>query len=119
MASEIERGPLREPARLSRELVALIKAVAAADAEREARVDGKLAELEAHIAESARLQQMIRGGSSRREARLRALEERVETLASEAPLPVAPRPLEIPRAREGQVAALNKLASRLTEIGDD
>lgn len=119
MASELDSGPLREPARLSRELLALIKAVAAADAEREARVEGKLAELEAHISESARLQRLIVGGTSRREARLRALEDRVETLSADAPHVIAPRPLDIPRRGGGEVAALDKLAIRLTEISED
>lgn len=119
MASELKRDPLGEPTRLSRELIALIKAVAVADAEREARVESKLAELEDHIAESVRLQQLITGGSSRREARLRAIENRVEAIEAEAPHVLPPRPLDIPRPSGGEVAALDKLATRLTEIGDD
>jgi hypothetical protein len=120
MASEPpDDSTLREPGQLSRELIALIRAVADADATREARIEERLAELGAHLEESRRLQQLITGGTSRREARLRALEDRVEALAAENPRAIPPRPLEIPRSRDGEVAALDKLAARLTEIGDD
>lgn len=85
------------PGRLSRELVGLIKAVATAEAEREARVERMLDELNERLAEVERIRTLIAGGAARREARLRALEKMVETLAAERQRPITPRPLDLPK----------------------
>jgi hypothetical protein len=89
--------PADRPSALSRELIALIQAVAIAEDEREARLDAKLAELDERIEEATRVQKLITGGAARREARLRALEEMVEAMAAERARANAPRPLDIPR----------------------
>jgi len=93
MASE----PADRPTALSRELIALIKAVAIAEEERDARLEAKLAELDAWIKEAARVQKLITGGAAHREARLRSLEDMVETMAAERAEAIAPRPLDLPR----------------------
>lgn len=93
MASE----PADRPTALSRELIALIKAVATAEEERDARLDAKLAELDSRIEEAARIQKLITGGAARREARLRSLEDMVEAIAAERARAIAPRPLDLPR----------------------
>lgn len=93
MASE----PADRPTALSRELIALIKAVAIAEEERDKRLEAKLAELDAGIAEATRVQKLITGGAARREARLRSLEDMVETMAGERAHAIAPRPLDLPR----------------------
>src|SRR3954469_16062150 len=84
------------PSALSRELIALIDAVRTAEREREARLEAKLAQVDAHMREAQRVQKLITGGSSHREARLRALEDMVETMAAERSRSMAPRPLDIP-----------------------
>ena len=84
------------PTALSRELIALIDTVAAAEREREARLEAKLAQLDAQMREAERVQKLITGGASHREARLRALEDMVETMAAERSRAMAPRPLDIP-----------------------
>jgi hypothetical protein len=89
--------PADRPSALSRELIALIKAVAIAEDERESRLEAKLAELDARMAEATRVQKLITGGAARREARLRALEDMVEAMAAERARAGAPRPLDIPR----------------------
>jgi len=89
---------LNRPGRLSRELVGLIKAVATAEAEREARLERKLDELDDRLAEVERVRTMIAGGAARREARLRALEQAVEAMAAERSRTVSPRPLDLPKA---------------------
>jgi hypothetical protein len=93
MASE----PTDSPTALSRELIALIKAVAIAEEQRDDRLEAKLAELDARMEEAARVQSLITGGAARREARLRALEDMVEAMAAERARASAPRPLDIPR----------------------
>ncbi len=85
------------PTPLARELAALGRAVVRAERERERRVEAKLAELDAWMDESARVQRLITGGIARREARLRALEDAVEAMAAERTRMVAPRPLDLPR----------------------
>jgi len=92
-----EEAVLNAPGTLSRELVGLIKAVAEAEAEREATLKRKLAELEERMAEVERLRAVIAGGAARREARLRALEQNVEAMAAERSRPVTPRPLDLPK----------------------
>jgi hypothetical protein len=92
MASESSDRP---PA-LSSELIALIEAVSAAERERNARLEAKLAQLDAQMRESERIQQLITGGAARREARLRALENMVEAMAAERARMPAPRPLDLP-----------------------
>ena len=89
---------LNQPGRLSRELVGLIKAVATAEAEREARLERKLDELDDQLAEVERVRSLIAGGAARREARLRALEQTVEAMAAERSRAVTPRPLDLPKA---------------------
>jgi len=84
------------PSAVSRELIALIEAVSAAEREREARLEAKLAQLDAHMREADRVQKLITGGAARREARLRALEDMVEAMAAERSRAMAPRPLDIP-----------------------
>ncbi len=85
------------PGRLSRELVGLVRAVASAEAEREARVERKLAELDEKLAELQRVRTLIAGGASHREARLRALEDMVEAMAAERSRMLTPRPLDLPK----------------------
>ncbi len=85
------------PTALSRELIALIKAVAIAEEKRDKRLEAKLAELDAWIEEATRVQKLITGGAAHREARLRSLEDMVETMAAERAQAIAPRPLDIPR----------------------
>ena len=46
--------------------------------------------------EAERVQKLITGGASHREARLRALEDMVETMAAERSRAMTPRPLDIP-----------------------
>lgn len=83
---------------LARELAALSRALVRAERSREQRLAERLAELDAWMSESARVQRLITGGASHREARLRALESTVEALAAErARLVSPPRPLDIPR----------------------
>jgi hypothetical protein len=91
--------PADRPSALSRELIALIQAVAIAEEERDARLEAKLAVLDARLDEAARVQRLITGGAARREARLRALENAVEAIAAERARAraVTPRPLDIPR----------------------
>ena len=91
MASEAD-----PPTALSRELVALIGAVAESEQRRHERLDAKLAELDAKIAEAERVQKLITGGASHREARLRALEDTVAAMASERARAIEPRPLDLP-----------------------
>jgi hypothetical protein len=91
MASDPDRPPA-----LSRELIALIDTIRAAEREREARLEAKLAQFDAHMREADRVQKLITGGAARREARLRALEDMVETRAAERSRAMAPRPLDIP-----------------------
>lgn len=88
---------LKAPGRLSRELVGLIRAVAEAEAEREATLARKLGELDDGIAEVERVRALIAGGAARREARLRALEQTVEAMAAERSRAITPRPLDLPR----------------------
>ncbi len=88
------------PSALSRELIALVRAVTEAERRREERLEAKLAELDAQMREAERVQKLITGGASHREARLRALEDMVETMAAERARAMAPRPLDLPnRAR--------------------
>jgi hypothetical protein len=94
MATDGDRTP-RPPFDQSRELIGLIETVRAADAQREARIAEKLAELDTFLEESARLQRLITGGAARREARLRHLEDQVEQLADRFEASI-PRPLDIP-----------------------
>ena len=84
------------PSALSRELIALIETVSAAEREREARLEARLAQLDAQMREAERVQKLITGGAARREARLRALEDMVETMAAERARAMRPRPLDIP-----------------------
>jgi hypothetical protein len=93
MASE----PDLRPTALSRELIALIKAVAITEERRDARLEAKLAELDAQLEEATRVQKLITGGAARREARLRALEDTVEAMAAERARAITPRPLDLPR----------------------
>jgi uncharacterized membrane protein len=92
MASE----PAEQPTALSRELIALVRTVVTAEHERDLRLEAKLAELDAGIAEAARVQKLITGGAARREARLRALEDTVEAMAAERARAMTPRPLDLP-----------------------
>ena len=85
------------PTALIRELAALGRAIVHAERERERRMHAKLAELDAWMNESARVQQLLTGGIARREARLRALEDTVEAMAAERARVVEPRPLDVPR----------------------
>jgi hypothetical protein len=89
-------GDSERPPALSRELIALIDTVAAAERERDARLEAKLAQLDAHMREAERVQKLITGGAARREARLRALEDMVEALAAERARGMTPRPLDLP-----------------------
>lgn len=91
--------PADQTAALCRELIALVRTVESAEAAREQRLERKLAELDAQLEESARVQRLITGGAACREARLRALEDAVEAIAAEPPRMVAPRPLDVPRRR--------------------
>jgi hypothetical protein len=84
------------PAALSRELIALIETVRTAEREREARLEAKLAQLDAHMREADRVQKLITGGASHREARLRALEDMIEAMAAERSRQLQPRPLDLP-----------------------
>jgi hypothetical protein len=90
-------GALNGQGRLSRELVGLIKAVAAAEAEREERLNRKVHELDDRLAEVERIRTLVAGGAARREARMRALEKMVESLAAERQRPATPRPLDLPK----------------------
>jgi hypothetical protein len=92
MASEPVLPPF-----LVRELAALGRAIVLAERERDRKLDTKLAELDAWMKESARVQSLLTGGIARREARLRALEDTVAALAAERSRVVTPRPLDIPR----------------------
>ena len=85
------------PGRLGRELVGLIKAVAMAEAEREARLELRLEQLDAKIDEFERVRKLTAGGAAHREARLRALEDTVEAMAAERARMVKPRPLDLPK----------------------
>jgi predicted RecB family endonuclease len=89
--------PDSRPTALSRELIALIKAVAIAEERRDARLEAKLAELDARMEEATRVQQLITGGAARREARLRALEAMVESIAAERARTITRRPPDLPR----------------------
>jgi hypothetical protein len=84
------------PSAITRELAALGRAVVQAERERERRVDARLAELDAWMDEANRVQTLITGGASRREARLRALEQAVESIAAERSRQLKPRPLDLP-----------------------
>jgi hypothetical protein len=88
--------PAHRPSALSRELIALIDAVSAAERERNARLESKLSQLDAQLQEAARVQKLITGGAARREARLRALEDMVEAIATERSRALTPRPLDLP-----------------------
>jgi hypothetical protein len=92
MASE----PGTLPTAIARELAELGRAVVRAEREREQRLEARLAELDAWIDEANRIQGLITGGASRREARLRALEQAVEAMAAERTRQMKPRPLDIP-----------------------
>jgi len=85
------------PSELDREVAALGRALVRAERERERRVQAKLAELDAWLEESARIQRVLTGGIARREARLRALEQTVEAIAAERSRISSPRPLDLPR----------------------
>ncbi|MDX6582741.1 MAG: hypothetical protein QOI10_1925 [Solirubrobacterales bacterium] len=91
MASEAD-----SPSSLSRELVALMRAVAESEQRRHEQLRAKLGELDAQIAEAERVQKLITGGAARREARLRALEDTVEAMAAERARMMRPRPLDLP-----------------------
>jgi hypothetical protein len=80
-----------------RVLVALSRSLNAAEDDREQRLQERLAELDAWIEESVRLQKLITGGAARREARLRALEDAVDEIASRCASKGAPRALDVPR----------------------
>ena len=84
---------------LCRELIALIDTVAAAERERDARLDAKLNQLATQMRETERIQALITGGAARREARLRALEDIVEAMAAERSRYLQPKPLDIPTGR--------------------
>src|SRR5687767_2398370 len=84
------------PPAASGELVALCRAVAEAEQRRNARLDAKLAQLDAQLREAERVQKLITGGAAHREARLRALEDMVEAMAAERARMMAPRPLDTP-----------------------
>ena len=88
--------PSERPSALSRELIALVDAVSKAEQERDARLEAKLAQLDAQMREAERVQKLITGGASHREARLRALEDMVEAMAAERSRAMSPRPLDIP-----------------------
>ncbi|HEY8000895.1 MAG: hypothetical protein ACHQJ5_09545 [Vicinamibacteria bacterium] len=90
-------APDLRPTALSRELIALIKAVAITEERRDARLEAKLAELDARMEEATRVEKLITGGAARREARLRALEDTVEAMAAERARMITPRPLDLPR----------------------
>ncbi len=92
-----DEAALNQPGRLGRELVGLIKAVAEAEAAREARLRDKLSELDRRIDEVERARTLIAGGAARREARLRALEDMVEAMAAERSRMITPRPLDLPK----------------------
>ena len=92
MASESSE----RPSALSRELIALIRAVAESEQRRHERLEAKLAELDAQMREAERVQELITGGASHREARRRALEDTVEAMAAERSRAMAPRPLDLP-----------------------
>lgn len=88
------------PSSVSRELVALCRAVAEAERRRNEQLDAKLTQLDAQMREADRIQKLITGGAARREARLRALEDAVEAMAAERARQMKPRPLDLPdRAR--------------------
>ncbi len=61
---------------LNGELLALCRAMVESERRRDERLEAKLAELNSWMAEASRVQQLITGGASNREARLRALEDR-------------------------------------------
>ena len=113
---------LNRPGRLGRELVGLIKAVAEAEAAREARLQEKLGDLDRRIAEVERVRTLIAGGAARREARLRAIEDTVEAMAEErsrAITPTAARPAEAkPLRRVGRRHALGRAGPQPRLIPD-
>ena len=88
--------PASRLAALCRELITLIDTVAGAERERDARLDAMLSQLTERMHEVERLQKLITGGVARREARLRALEDMVETMAAERSRHLQPRPLDLP-----------------------
>ena len=80
-----------------RVLVALSRSLSAAENEREQRLQAKLAEIDAWIEESVRVQKLISGGAARREARLRTLEDTIDEISAWCSSGTAPRPLDLPR----------------------
>ena len=80
----------------SQELTALARAIVRAERERQRLLESKLAELDAWMEQSARMQELITGGAARREARLRALEQTVEALSAERSRMMVPSPLDVP-----------------------
>ncbi len=93
MASE----PVDRSTAISRELIALTRAVQLAEQERNARLEAKLADLDRQMDEADRIQKLITGGAARREARLRALEDMIEVIAAERSREATPKPLDLPR----------------------
>jgi hypothetical protein len=91
--------PINRASSLSRELIALIDAVASAEGERNARLHAQLNQVAAQMREAERIQKLITGGAANREARLRALENMVEAMAAERSRYLQPRPLDIPAGR--------------------
>ena len=94
----------------NRALVDLCRAIVGAEAERSARLEIKLAELDAHLSEAKRVERLIRGGASEREARLRMLERQMEELLREREderVDETPRPLDIPRRGESEGSVRN------------
>jgi hypothetical protein len=91
--------PSRQPSSLSRELIGLSRAIVQAERERDARLEAKLAQLDAHMREAERVQKLITGGAANREARLRALEDMVEAMAAGRSRQMRPRPLDVPDSR--------------------
>ena len=84
------------PTSLSRELIALTRAIVEAERRRDEQLKAKLAQLDAQMREAERVQKLITGGAAQREARLRALEDMVEAMAAERARAMQPRPLDIP-----------------------
>lgn len=98
-----------------RMLVALSRSLSAAEDEREQRLQAKLAEFDAWIEESVRVQKLITGGAARREARLRELEDRVEAMAAQRTSEGVPRPLDLPRRNRVEASVVQMRSAEPSE----
>jgi len=102
----------------SQELTALARAIVRAERERQRLLESKLAELDAWMEQSARMQELITGGAARREARLRALEQTVEALSAERSRTMVPNPHDVP-GRTRFDASVVDMRSSVPESDDD